>query len=66
MANKITKAEREALYQRADELLRRGLSQKQAAQALRAAGVSQDRARHAAAVAQMRGRGRVVRQRKGS
>ena len=66
MANKITKAEREALYQRADELLRRGLSQKQAAQALQDTGVSQDRARHAAAVAQMRGRGRVVRQRKGS
>ena len=65
MANKITKAEREALYQRADELLRQGLSQQQVTQALQDTGISRDRARHAAAVAQMRGRGRARKARSG-
>ena len=67
MVNKITRAEREDLYKKATILFLQGFSQKQVALWLQAlTGVSQDRARHAAAVAQMRGRGRVVRQRKGS
>jgi len=67
MANKITRAEREDLYKKATILFLQGFSQKQVALWLQTLmWISRDRARHAAAVAQMRGRGQIVKQRKGS